>query len=393
MELELKTLIEQGNATIAALRTEVEGLKSADIVSETKLAKMESDLAKTLSEKSALENRLAALETAQARPGAFGAKGEAVDEYKSAFLNMIRKPFDTEAKQNFETLSRKAVTVGTPANGGYAVPEQIAAAVNRVAVDLSPIRQIAKIVSVSTADYKEVLDNRNAGFEWVGESTARAITDTPTISEIVPAWGEMSAVAEISLSALEDIMFNADAWLIESLSEKFAQGEGLSFISGNGTNKPRGFLDGTTVTGINSGNASTLGTNPFDSIISLMFAVKGAYRQAGSFVMNSATAASLMKVKDTTGQYIYQPAIAEGARDTILGKRVVLAEDMPSVAANAKPIVFGDFRRGYLIADRTQFSVLPDPYSHTGFLQIKARKRVGGTVADANALKALVIAV
>ena len=384
--LELKNLIEDGNKSVAALRSAVEAKADASVI-----AKIEADLAKTLEAKSALETRLAAVETAFARPG-MTKSNEAVDEYKSAFLASLRKPHDSSAKQAME-LAVKAVEISTPSSGGYAVPTEIAAQVNKVALDLSPIRGIAKVVTVSSADYKEILDNSNAGFEWVGETTTRAATNTPTISEIVPAWGEMSAVGEISLQAIEDVSFDAEAWLVASLGEKFAQGEGVAFVSGNGVNKPKGFLNGTDIADVNTGVAANFATNAYDNIIDLMFKVKGAYRQNGSFVMNSATLAQLTKVKDTTGTYIYQPAIAAGLSDTILAKKVVLAEDMPSVAANARPIVFGDFNRGYLIADRVGFSVLPDPYSRTGYLQIKARKRLGGTIADANALRALKIAV
>ena len=384
--LELKNLIEDGNKSVASLRDAVESKADASVI-----AKIEADLAKTLEAKSALETRLAALETAAARPG-MTKSNEAVDEYKSAFLASLRKPHDYSAKQALE-LAVKAVEISTPASGGYAVPTEIAAQVNKVALDLSPIRGIAKVVTVGSSDYREILDNSNAGFEWVSETTTRAVTNTPTISEIVPAWGEMSAVAEISLQAIEDMMFDAEAWLVASLGEKFAQGEGVAFVSGNGVNKPKGFLNGTDIADVNTGVAAALATNAYDNIIDLMFKVKGAYRQNGSFVMNSATLATLTKVKDSTGAYIYQPAIAAGLSDTILGKKVVLAEDMPSIAANARPIVFGDFSRGYLIADRVGFTVLPDPYSRTGYLQIKARKRVAGTIADANALRALKIAV
>ena len=385
MDNEIKTLITEGNKTVEALRNAVEAKADAGTV-----ARIEADLAKTLEAKAALEARLVAVENAAARPGAM--KGnEAADEYKSAFINAVRKPADSNAKSALDSLSKKAVEVSS--GFGIAVPSEIASEVNRLAVDFSPIRQIAKVVTVGSADYKEILDNANAGFEWVGETTTRAVTDAPTISEIVPVWGEMSAVAEISQTALEDLMFNAEAWLVASLAEKFSQGEGAAFVAGNGTNKPRGFLNGTTVSTVASGAAAGFGTNAYDNIIDLMFAVKGAYRQNGSFVMNSATLAALTKVKTTDGAYIYQPAIAAGLSDTILGKRIVLAEDMPSVAAGAKPVVFGDFQRGYLIADRVGFGVLLDPYSRTGYLQVKARKRVAGIVADANALKALEIKV
>lgn len=394
MELELKNLIEQGNATIAALRTEVEGLKSADVVATEKVARIEADLAKNLSEKSALEARLNAMETAAARPGAFGAKADdAALELKTAFVDYLRKPNDYGKKSAYEGLLQKQVNVTNGSDGALGVPQMIAADVARIAKDFSPMRSLARVITVGTSDYKEILSLGGAAFEWVGDTATRNVTATPTIKDVKPTFGEIAARAPATSQSLEDIFFDVASWLSLELAETFTQAEGAAFISGDGNVKPTGLLNGTAVTGINSGNAATLGTNPFDKLVDMVYSIKGDYRSDAAFLMNSGTLAQLVKVKDSQGNYIYQPSLVAGVASTILGYRVATDENMPAVAANAKPIVFGSFSRGYLIADRIGLHMLVNPYKISGVVEFEARKRVGGIVKDANALKALVIAV
>ena len=83
-----------------------------------------------------------------------------------------------------------------------------------------------------------------------------------------------------------------------------------------------------------------------------------------------------------------------GATSTVLGYNYVEATDMPSVAGNAFPIAFGDFRRGYMIVDRVNLSVLKDNFTQatTGNVRYIARRRVGGQVVQAEALAKLKIA-
>jgi len=380
---EIKSLVEEGNRLTTAIREE-----KAD---KTTVANMEARLADVLSQKSALEARLSAIETAANRPGLV--KGsEKADELKAAFVDFLRNPQDYAKKSAYEALSKKGIDVTTGANGAFAVPSQMGSDIVSIAKDFSPMRSLARVVTVGTSDYKEILSLGGAGFEWVGDLTTRAVTATPTIAEIKPTFGEIAARAQVSNQALEDVFYDVAGWLTTELGESFAQAEGAAFISGNGTNKPTGLLNGTAVSTLASGNASTLGSDPFAKLIDLVVAVKGGYRANGTFLMNSATLAALVKVKDSTGNFIYQPSLAAGVASTLLGYRVVTDENMPDIAANAKPIVFGDFNRGYLIADRTMISMLVNPYKTSGLVEYEARKRVGGIVKDGAALKALVIA-
>jgi HK97 family phage major capsid protein len=130
-------------------------------------------------------------------------------------------------------------------------------------------------------------------------------------------------------------------------------------------------------------------TAPVDAIIDLVYALKAGYRQNGNFVMNRKTQAAVRKLKDEDGQYLWQPAAQAGGRATLMTFPVVEAEDMPDIATDSYAVVFGDFRRGYLVVDRQGVRVLRDPYSAKPYVLFYTTKRVGGGVQDFDAIKLL----
>lgn len=411
MSAELKQLVEAGNKTIEAIRAEVDTLKSkSDPLAAEKVAKMEADLAATLAAKSAaelqlkaLENRLAEVETKANRPGQAGAGAAEVDEHKTALVEWLRNPADAVVNQKMYEFSKKSAEFNTLTGqaGGYAVPKVIAAEIARVAQDANPFRGIARVVTVGTTDYNEVVDLGGAGYEWVGETDTRNRTNTPDLASIKPTFGSIVAYPQATIEAIQDSFFDSTAWMVDSAVERFAQAEGEAFMSGNGVNKPTGLLTVATSTAsdasrafgtaqhIVTGDAAGLGANPFDQLLSLVFGTKAAYRAQGRFLLNSATLASYAKVKNAAGDYIYQVSLAAGSPDRLLGYAVTVAEQMPNVAADAMPVAFGDFKRGYLIADRAGLVVIRDNITLPGYVRVQVIKRVGGCVKDTNAFKFL----
>ena len=119
--------------------------------------------------------------------------------------------------------------------------------------------------------------------------------------------------------------------------------------------------------------------------------MKAGYRQGASWVMNSSTLAEVCKLRTADGALLWQPGLVEGQPDRLLGYSIVEAEAMPDIAANACPIAFGNFKAGYLIAERSATSILRDPFSNKPFVHFYATKRVGGQVLDSNAIKLLKI--
>ena len=399
------------------------GKSTADM--EAKLAKMDRDI-EAMNE---AKGRLEKIETRLSRPGAgAGSDGQRAtpeaEGYKSAFLQWVRNPGDPERRtalqqrakalqaveskafggdDGFEARAAQTVT-STGSAGGFALPEVIERQIARLSVDISPIRGIAMVRTVGSPDYKELFDVNGAAFEWVGETDARNQTNTPDMAEVAPTFGMASAKPQASEESLDDLFFNVEQWLIDSAAEAIAQGEGAAFVAGNGTKKPTGFLAGPTPVAtadasrafgtlqyIAGGQAAALPTN-VDVFLDMVYALRARYRANANWVTSKLILAGMRKYKDTTGQYLWQPSNQAGQPSTFLGFPVVEAEDMPTVAANAFPLAFGDFREGYLIADRIGMRMTRDEITSPGFVKFYVRKRVGGRIRNSQAIKLLKIA-
>lgn len=201
---------------------------------------------------------------------------------------------------------------------------------------------------------------------------------------------------------LDDAAFDVEGWLASEIAAEFARAEGAAFVAGNGTNKPKGFLaapnaataDGARAFGtlqfLTTGvNGNFPASNPQDKLIDLVQTLRAPYRQGAVFVMNSATAARIRKFKTTDGAFIWQPGLVGGQPDTLLGYPVIEAEDMPDVATDSLSIAFGNFKAGYLIAERGETQVLRDPFTNKPFVHFYATRRVGGQVMNSEAIKVL----
>ena len=356
--------------------------RSADVVTSDKLERLDRAL-DTLSVKS------------QRLPiGGGVARSGVATQHKSAFEGYVRKG-DTAALRGLEA---KALSVGSDPDGGYLVPDETETTINRALKDISPIRAISGVRQVSGSVYKRPYATSGFATGWIGETAARTQTTTPTLAELSFPTMELYAMPAATASLLDDSAVNIDEWLAEEVRVAFAEQEGLAFVTGDGVNKPNGFLTYTTVANASWtwGNIGTIATgvsgafpasNPGDKLIDLIYAVKSGYRANAHFVMNRATQAQVRKMKDGDGTYLWQPASDPGQSPTLLGFPVAETENMPDVAANSLSIAFGDFRRGYLIVDRVGIRVLRDPYSSKPYVLFYTTKRVGGGVQDFDAIK------
>lgn len=324
-------------------------------------------------------------------------------QHKAAFDVYVRKG-EAAALRDLEA---KALSVGTGTDGGYLVPDEVERAVNRAVRDVSPIRAIAGIRQVSGSVYRKPFAVTGAEAGWVAETAARTETDSPTLaalSEMSFPTMELYAMPAATQALLDDSAVNIDEWIAEEVRDSFAQQEGTAFVTGDGTAKPKGFLDYTKVdnaswtwgnvgfisTGVNGAFPTASATvAPGDKLIDLVYAVKAGYRGNGTFVFNRATQAVIRKMKDAEGHYLWQPATKAGDPSLVLGYPVAESEDMPSLATDSYSVAFGDFRRGYLIVDRVGIRVLRDPYSQKPYVLFYTTKRVGGGVQDFNAIKLL----
>lgn len=329
----------------------------------------------------------------QGQPMLAGATGGAGH---SAFGEQyLRKGMDLGFEQ-------KKLTVSTGSEGGLAVPVEIDAAIERTLASLSPIRGIANVVKVGSSHYRKLVAVGNLASGWVSETGARTETATPTFQEVAPPMGEIYANPAASQQMLDDAMFDVESWLAGEIATEFSRAEGLAFVNGTGTGQPKGFLtypvtvaaDSArpwgTLQFLPSGAAGAFASsNPADRLIDLVHALRTPYRQGAVFVMNSNTLATVRKFKDGDGGFIWRPGMVDGQPDTLLGYPVVEVDAMPDIAANSLSIAFGNFRSGYVIAERGETAVLRDPYSNKPYVHFYATRRVGGAVVNSEAIKVM----
>jgi HK97 family phage major capsid protein len=360
---------------------ELEKRGSTDAVTDDKLERLNRALD---GYKSALDR--AALD--RARPVLDGGAPVGGDEYKQAFSAYVKRG------------EEKSLSVGTNADGGYVVPTEVETEITRRLTVLSPIRSIAGVRQVSASLYKKPVTVGGPAVGWVGEKDARPQTDSQTIDAISFPTMELYAMPAATANFLDDAAVDVGQWIADEVNAAFAEQETAAFVSGDGDKKPTGFLQATLAaeadwawgklgyiaTGVSGAFPATAQS---DVLIDLVYALKAGYRQNANWVMNRRTQAALRKLKDADGNYLWQPATAPGGQAHLMGFPLVEAEDMPDIDDDATPIAFGDFRRGYLIVDRQGVNVLRDPFSAKPYVLFYTTKRVGGGIADYDAIKLL----
>ena len=293
----------------------------------------------------------------------------------------------------------KSINGTVPTDGGYAVPREIDAMIAGQLRDLSPIRQIAQVVQVGSAGYRKLIATGGTASGWVAETDGRPETATPQFQEVAPPTGDLYANPAASQAMLDDAAFDLEGWIASEIAGEFARAEGAAFVAGTGVNQPKGFMAAPSSTAedaarafgtlqyVVSGDAAGLGDAIELALIDLVHTMKAGYRQGASWVMNSSTLAEVRKLRTADGALLWQPGLVEGQPDRLLGCSIVEAEAMPDISAGACPIAFGNFKAGYLIAERSSTSILRDPFSNKPFVHFYAVKRVGGGVANSEAIK------
>ncbi|MBN9317318.1 MAG: phage major capsid protein [Devosia sp.] len=378
---ELMSAFEEFKRTNDGRLKELEKRGAADALTEDKLGRLNQALdgAKAAMDRLALE---------RARPALEAGRPEQGDEYKDAFSAYVKRG------------EEKALSIGSNADGGYLVPTETETEILRRLAAVSPIRAIASVRNVSSSVYRKPVTLTGPAVGWVAETAARPQTTSQTIDAIDFATAELYAMPAATSAFLDDAAVDVGQWIADEVNTAFAEQETAAFVSGNGTNKPKGFLAeaqvaeaswawdkiGYLATGVSgdwpAGDES-------DVLVDLVYALKAGYRQNASWVMNRKTQGSVRKLKDAEGNYLWSPGAAAGAKATLMGFELVEAEDMPDIGAGTTPIAFGDFRRGYLVVDRMGVNVLRDPYSAKPYVLFYTTKRVGGGVQDFDAIKLL----
>ncbi len=359
--------------------------------------KVNRDMKTTIQEQEKRLNMLERKTTPVNRP-ALSAVAETDVPHKKAFNAYLRS--GDEDQMRGLGLEEKGLSTAVSADGGYLVDPQTAEQIAGVLYDNASIRSIANVVAVESTAFDVLVDHTDIGAGWATELAASTETGTPQLDRISIPLHELSALPKASQRLLDDSAFDIESWLAARIADKFSRAEGTAFINGDGVDKPTGFLNYTAVAnGIwswgNLGYVATGAAGDFaavdaaDSIVDLVYALGARYRANASFVMNSKTAGAVRKMKDVDGRFLWSDGLAAGEPARLMGYPVLIAEDMPDIAADALAVAFGDFNAGYTIAERPDLRILRDPFSAKPHVLFYATKRVGGDVSDFAAIKLL----
>ena len=336
---------------------------------------------------------------------------QAWEVFRPARLMCKRTPMLTEAfgiEVNASNMNRPEdgarfePLIGTDEDGGYAVPEELDRNILNLLKDEVVMRQEATVITVGGSDYKKLVNLGGTASGWVGETDTRSQTATSRLELIEPLMGEIYGNPQATQKMLDDAFFNVEAWINSELATEFAEQEEIAFTSGDGTKKPKGFLayESTDETDkvrafgklqhIVSGEATAVTA---DAIIKLIYTLRKAHRTGAKFMMNNNSLFAIRLLKDSEGNYLWRPGLELGQPSSLAGYGIAENEQMPDIAADAKAIAFGNFKRGYTIVDRIGTRILRDPYTNKPFVGFYTTKRTGGMLVDSQAIKLLKIAV
>ena len=337
----------------------------------------------------------AAIRRANRAPAALGEARDYGPEAK-AYFDYLRHGTRDEPNPGAAALTRedmKALTVGADPTAGYLAPVEFAREIIKAEVEFSPLREVARVRPTSRRALQIPKRTGTFGAVWTAESGTR--TETTGLNyglEEFPTH-ELYALVDVSEQMMEDSEFNLEEELSQEFTEQFAVTEGAALVNGDGVGKPEGLLQHADVAETVSGSAGSIAdaNGQADGLIDLYHGLKTAYALRGTWLLNRATLGDARKLKDGQNNYIWQPGLANGIPNTVLGQPYVEVPDMPDAAAGAFPIIFGDIRRGYTIVDRINLSVLRDPFTQatSGNVRFIARRRVGGQVVLAEAIRKL----
>ncbi|MCE2950688.1 MAG: phage major capsid protein [Alphaproteobacteria bacterium] len=336
-----------------------------------------------------------------ARPGlSWEAQTDTSEEslaHKQAFQSYLRKGDD---KALLSLSCTKSLSTGSDVDGGYLVPQVLSENLRRDLQGLSSIRQLASVMTVSASAVEILLSQSGEEAGWVAETGERAETGTPKLVKKRIAVNELYARPRATQKLLEDSLIDVEAWLSQKIARRMAQLENAAFIAGDGQQKPKGFLSyastlkadlaADTFEHVKTGvDGAFTDENGADVLMRTMEALDPQYAKEAVWVMSASAHGAIRRLKDQNGQFLWNPALSQGAPETLLGYPVVIVEGMPELVSGtaSTSIVFGNFKEAYQIVDRAGTYVLRDPYSAKPYVEFYTVRRVGGDVLNFNALK------
>ncbi len=303
--------------------------------------------------------------------------GFASDEYKRDFWDAIRGRKTTNALQ-----------VGTDSEGGYLVPDEFDRQLVETLNEQNIFRQLARIIQTASGDHKIPVVATKGTASWVDEEGQISESDN-SFSQVTLSAYKLATLIKVSQELLNDSIFPLESYIANEFARRIGAKEEEAFFVGDGTKKPTGVLAATGGAQVGKTTAAATAIT-LDEILDLYYSLRSPYRAKAVFITNDTTVKTIRKLKDSNGQYLWQPAITASAPDTILGKPIYTSAYVPAIAAAAKTVAFGDFSY-YWIADRQgrTFQRLNELYATTGQVGFIATQRVDGKLILPEAVQVL----
>lgn len=310
--------------------------------------------------------------------------GRASAEYQKAFWNAMR----TRSGEGLDPIIKNALQIGTDTEGGYLVPDEFERTLIESLNEENIFRKLANVISTASGDRKIPVVASKGTASWIDEEGAIPESDDSFGQVSIGAY-KLGTMIKVSEELLNDSVFNLESYIAREFARRIGNKEEDAFFTGDGSGKPTGILAATggAQIGVTAASATAIS---IDEILDLFYSLKSPYRNKSVFVMNDATIKAIRKLKDGQGQYIWQPSLQAGTPDTILNRPVYTSSYVPTIAASAKSIIFGDFGY-YWVADRQGrvFKRLNELYAATGQVGFVATQRVDGKLILPEAIKVL----
>ena len=305
-----------------------------------------------------------------------GKTGRASDDYKKAFWNGMRSKHASFSN---------VLSEGADSEGGYLVPDEFEMTLVQALEGENVIRTRSHVITTSGGTHKIPVVASKGEASWIDENGAYP-EDDDTFSQVNIDAHKLGTIIKVSEELLADSAFNLESYFSQEFGRRMGRKEEEAFINGNGSSKPTGILQ-TAEVGITAAKADAITA---DNLIDLFYSLKGPYRRNAVWVVNDSTVKAIRKLKDSNGQYIWQPALKDGDHDTLLGRPILTTSAMPEIGADAKPVIFGDLSF-YWVGDRqgVTFKRLNERYADVGQVGFLASRRVDGKLVLPEAVKVL----
>ena len=307
--------------------------------------------------------------------------GRATDEYRQNFWNAMRAKAPMPSVLN-------ALQIGTDSEGGYLVPDEFERTLVQALEEENIFRQLAKVIRTSSGDRKIPVVATKGTASWIDEEGAFVESDDAFSQVSIGAY-KLGTLIKVSEELMNDSIFDLESYISAEFARRIGAKEEEAFFTGDGSGKPLGILaaSGGAETGVTAASATSITA---DELMDLFYSLKAPYRKNAVWVLNDSTIKAIRKLKDNSGQYLWQPSLVAGTPDTILGRPVKTSAFVPAIGASQKTIAFGDFQY-YWIADRQgrSFRRLNELYAANGQVGFLGTQRVDGKLILPEAIKVL----